>query len=120
MQEDGAARPRREREVLRPHRVVARGAQGVGLVRVHLGERREVHHGVGAQRLDGPTHGVVVPHVESRVIERVHLVMRRHLGEERARERAPGAGDDEPHPVTSTGRGAVTTSTACHERSSCR
>ena len=54
VQEHRAARPRREREVLGPERVVAERARRVGLVVVDAGERGEVQHGVGARAARPP------------------------------------------------------------------
>ena len=89
---------------------------GSRLAGVHLRERGEVHHGVGGDRRHRGHHRVVIADVELGSGERVHVVMRRHLREERPRQAAAGAGDQEPHAPVPAGLGAVTTSTVCAAR----
>ena len=81
------------------------------------GEGREVHDGVGPQRLHYLPHRVVVAHVQARVIEGMDLVMRGDPREEGTGETPAGPRDDDPHPAASTIRGIVTTSAAWARRS---
>ena len=51
----------------------------------------------GRQRVDRLVHGIVIADVERRAVERVHLVVRGHLREERSAQAATRARDDQPH-----------------------
>ena len=77
-------------------RVVAERARGLGLVGVDLRERGEVHDRIGPERVDRLAHRIVIADVERRVVERMHLVVRRHLREERSTQAPTRAGDDQP------------------------
>ena len=106
--------------MLRPERIVPERLGLVGLVLVHPRVRGEVHDRVGSERLDRAADGVVIPDVQRRVIERAHVVVGRHAGQERPAEVAAGAGHDQPHARVSTVRGAVTTGTTCADSSASR